>query len=85
MFAGDIEVMYKIAEKVTVLHDERLGLDLQIEAEAALVPFGARLHPNFHDALAHRRLVAEAGYVTDGIDHYADSSASYCTNADSTG
>jgi hypothetical protein len=64
-----------VSQEVVVLHDQRVGLDTQVEAQAALVPFAARLHAELHDALAHRRLIAKARNVTDGIDHWRDLSS----------
>src|SRR5438128_2601695 len=69
MFAGDIEMVNNVSEEIAVLHDEHAWLHLEFEIEAALVAFGARLHADFHDAFAHRRLVAKTRDVANGVDH----------------
>ena len=66
--AGNVEVMHDVAGEIAILRDIGGRIDVEVEAEAALVGFAARLHAYFHDALAHRGLVAEGGRVSDGID-----------------
>jgi hypothetical protein len=59
--------MYDIPNEISILHDRGRGLYAQVEAEAPLVAFAARLHADFHDALAHSGCVTEFGDVADRI------------------
>src|SRR5207244_5620626 len=82
MASGDIKVMDDVAQEIAILHDGGRGTHVEREAEAALAFVAARLHANFHDALADGGFVAEFGDVADGIDQWVSSDVSASLNQD---
>ena len=74
---GNIEMMNCVPREIAVLHDVRRGIDVEREAEAALVAVAARLQANFHHTLADGWFIAEGRSVTDGVDHRVIESLSH--------
>jgi len=63
-----IEVVHDVTSEITVLHDVRRRVHIEMEAEAALHSLAARLHAHLHHALADRGLVMECGGMTDRVN-----------------
>src|SRR5207302_9566348 len=82
MASGYIKVMDDVAQEIAVLHDGGRGAYVEREAETALAFVAARLHADLHDALADGGLVAEFGYVVDGIDQWVSLDLSASLNQD---
>ena len=66
-----IEVVDDVAFGILVGEHAGTRRGGKLEAQAPLHAFGAGLHPYFHHALAHCRVVAEMSQVVDGVSHSA--------------
>jgi len=69
MLSWNIEVMDVITHVIAVSEHPAPRAYRQMECEAALVAFAARVHPRFHHALTDRRGIMEFRQMLDGIEH----------------
>jgi hypothetical protein len=69
MFAGNIEMMDGVAMIIPVHMDPGFWIHEELEREAALLGFGARVHTHFHQAFTDWRSITEPREVADGIKH----------------
>ena len=70
---GRVEMIDRVTEAVGIGIQMRGRIDGQVETDQPLTRCLLRLHPQLHDALAHRRGVAELGAVSDFQQHQAGS------------